>query len=250
MNQGPVTSMPCAATAALISDEARDPWTLRISAAGDGEVEDGGVLRVRFERSAGVSSTSAISPGGEGSSRLRGMVLRRGSGLRRRGRRGDRGRWRSRCRRRRGRRRPGRRWCRSRRRSVERVDGHGVAQDVDVAVLLGEAVGERLPLVAAGAAAEDAELAIEGEVLGVALDGDDVDGFGLVGVDVDDEAEVGGQIAADLVPVVAGVVGAHDVPVLLHEERVGARAGAWRCGGRSGRLRRWDRGCIWSGGRG
>ena len=42
---------------------------------------------------------------------------------------------------------------------VERVDGHGIAQDVDVAILLREAFGERLPLVAAGAAAVDAQLA-------------------------------------------------------------------------------------------
>ena len=60
-------------------------------------------------------------------------------------------------------------------------------------------------------------------MLGVALDGHDVDGFGLVRVDVDGEAEVGGQVAADFVPGVAGIVAAHDVPVLLHEEHVGAR---------------------------
>ena len=79
------------------------------------------------------------------------------------------------------------------------------------------------PLVAAGAAAVNLQLAVDGEMLGVALDGDHVDGFGLVGVDIDDEAEVGGKIAADFVPVVAGVVGAHDVPVLLHEEDIGTR---------------------------
>ena len=33
---------------------------------------------------------------------------------------------------------------------VERVDGHGVAQDVDVAVLLRQALGQWLPLVASG----------------------------------------------------------------------------------------------------
>ena len=48
---------------------------------------------------------------------------------------------------------------------VEGVDGHGVAEDVDVAVLLGQALGERLPLVAAGAAAVDLQLAVDGEVL-------------------------------------------------------------------------------------
>jgi hypothetical protein len=42
-----------------------------------------------------------------------------------------------------------------------------------------------------------------------------------VRVHVDREAEVGGQIAADLLPAVAGVVAAHNVPMLLHEEYVG-----------------------------
>ena len=41
-----------------------------------------------------------------------------------------------------------------------------------------------------------------------------------MGVNVDDEAEVAGQIAADFVPVVARVVAAHHVPVLLHEQGV------------------------------
>ena len=85
--------------------------------------------------------------------------------------------------------------------SVEGVDGHGVAEDVDVAVFLREAFGEGLPLVAAGFAAEDLELAVEGEVLGVGFDGDDVDGVGLVGVDVDGEAEIGGEVAVDFGPV-------------------------------------------------
>lgn len=105
---------------------------------------------------------------------------------------------------------------------VEGVDGHGVAEDVDVAIVLGEAVGEGFPFVAAGAAAVDAELALGGVVLGVALDGGDVDGVGLVGMDCDGEAEVAGEIAADLLPELAGVVAAHDVPVFLHEEDVGA----------------------------
>ena len=106
---------------------------------------------------------------------------------------------------------------------VERIDRHRVAQHVDVAILLRQAVGQRLPLVAAGAAAIDAQLAVRREVLGVALDRHDVDRLRLVRVDVDDEAEIGRQIAADLVPVIAGVVAAHHVPVLLHEERVGPR---------------------------
>ena len=39
-----------------------------------------------------------------------------------------------------------------------------------------------------------------------------------------DESEVGGQVAADLVPGIAGVVAAHHVPVLLHEQHARARA--------------------------
>ena len=127
---------------------------------------------------------------------------------------------------------------------IERIHGHRVAQHVDVAVALRQALRQRLPLVAAGAAAVDAQLAVGRIVLGVALDRHDVDRLGLVGVDVDREAEVGRQVAADLAPRVAGVVAAHHVPVLLHEQRRSAATGASRCGGRSGRLRRRDRECL------
>ncbi len=82
---------------------------------------------------------------------------------------------------------------------VECIDSHGVAQNIHVAILLRKALGERLPLVAAGARLRiDLELAIERKMLRVALDGNDVEGFRLVSVDVDDEAEVGGQVSADL----------------------------------------------------
>ena len=43
---------------------------------------------------------------------------------------------------------------------IERIDGHRIAQHVDVTISLRQAVGERLPFVAAGAAAIDAQLAI------------------------------------------------------------------------------------------
>ena len=46
---------------------------------------------------------------------------------------------------------------------IERIDRHGVAQHVDVAVALRQAFGERLPLVAAGAAAVDAQLAVRAD---------------------------------------------------------------------------------------
>jgi len=101
---------------------------------------------------------------------------------------------------------------------IEGVDRHGIAEDVDVAVFLRETLGEFFPFVAAGAAAVNPEFAVGNKMLAVALDRDDVDGVRLVSVDVDDEAEVGGKIAADFLPGVAGVVRAHDVPVFLHEQ--------------------------------
>src|SRR5882762_9429392 len=145
------------------------------------------------------------------------------SGPRQKARREGVARWGSRSLRRWPRRTPGRRWCRNRRRIYRASRRHGVAQNVHVTVVLREAFGERFPFVASRAAAVDAQLAIERKVLPVALDGDDVDGLRLVRVNVDHEAEVGGQIAADFLPKVAGVVAAHDVPVLLHEEDVRAR---------------------------
>src|SRR5438105_2830417 len=107
---------------------------------------------------------------------------------------------------------------------IERVDRHRVAQHVDVAVALRQSLRERLPLVAAGAAAVHAQLAIGRVVLGVALARHHVDRLGLVRVHVDRKSEVGRQVSADLAPRLAGIVAAHDVPVLLHEQH--ARAGA------------------------
>ncbi len=45
------------------------------------------------------------------------------------------------------------------------VHGHGLAKHIDVTMLLRQAVGEGLPLVAAGAAAVNAELAVRRDVL-------------------------------------------------------------------------------------
>src|SRR5205823_14441068 len=47
-----------------------------------------------------------------------------------------------------------------------------------------------------------------------------LDRLRLVRVHVDREAEVGRQIATHLVPRLAGIVAAHHVPVLLHEQRL------------------------------
>jgi hypothetical protein len=59
-------------------------------------------------------------------------------------------------------------------------------------------------------------------VFAIALDRDHVNGFGLVRMDIDHEAKVSGQISADLVPRIAGIVAAHHVPMLLHEENAWA----------------------------
>src|ERR1700675_58995 len=101
---------------------------------------------------------------------------------------------------------------------VQRIDGHGVAQHVHVAVALRQTFGERLPLVSSRAAAEDAQLPIGNKVFRVALDGHDVNRLRLVGVNVDHEAEIRGEVPADLLPGVAGVIAAHHIPVLLHKK--------------------------------
>ncbi len=59
-------------------------------------------------------------------------------------------------------------------------------------------------------------------MFGVALDGHHVDRLRLVRVHVDDKAEICRQVAADPRPLLARIVRTHDVPVLLHEQRMGA----------------------------
>src|SRR6185295_19792770 len=74
---------------------------------------------------------------------------------------------------------------------IERVDGHGIAQYVDVAVALWKPLSQRLPLVTAGAAPVHAELALRRIVFRVAFDRNDENGLRLVRVHVDGESEVG-----------------------------------------------------------
>ena len=42
-------------------------------------------------------------------------------------------------------------------------------------------------------------------------------------MNIDHKAKIRGQIAADLLPGIAGVVAAHYVPMLLHEQHIGLR---------------------------
>ena len=57
----------------------------------------------------------------------------------------------------------------------------------------------------------------------VALDGNDIDCLGLMGMDVDRKPEIGGQITAHLVPRLAGIVATQHIPVLLHEQHIRPR---------------------------
>src|SRR5208283_1695383 len=104
---------------------------------------------------------------------------------------------------------------------IQSIDGHGITQNVYIAIALWEAVGECFPFIAAAAAAVNAQLAIERKVLGIALDGDDVDGFGLVRMDINRKTKIGGKIAADFMPQIARIIAAHDVPMFLHIEHIG-----------------------------
>src|SRR5438034_8218333 len=92
---------------------------------------------------------------------------------------------------------------------IECIDGRCVAQDVDIAILLRQTFGERLPVVAARLAAVDAQLAIRHKVLRVALDREDEHRIRLVGVNLDGKPEIGRQVAADFLPRIAGIVRAH-----------------------------------------
>jgi len=58
-------------------------------------------------------------------------------------------------------------------------------------------------------------------MLAVTFDRDNVNRLGFVRVHINHEAEIRRQVAADFFPVVAVIVGAHHVPVLLHEEHAG-----------------------------
>lgn len=104
--------------------------------------------------------------------------------------------------------------------AIATVYGHRLAENVDVAVLLWEAVGECLPIVATRSAAINPQLSIGNEVLGVAFDRNDVNRFGFVRVYVNRKSEVAWKAVANFMPLISGVVASHDVPVLLHEKAI------------------------------
>src|SRR5205085_6826173 len=65
---------------------------------------------------------------------------------------------------------------------IERIHRHRVAEHVHVTIFLRKAVRQFLPFVPAASAAIDAKLAVEREMLRIALDRHHVDRVGLVGM--------------------------------------------------------------------
>src|SRR6185312_76472 len=61
------------------------------------------------------------------------------------------------------------------------------------------------------------------KMLRIALDWDNVNRLRLMRMHIDREAEIGWEVAAYLAPGFAGIVGAHYIPVLLHEQHIRAR---------------------------
>ncbi len=100
---------------------------------------------------------------------------------------------------------------------IQLVDGHGIAQHIDVTVLLRQAVRQRLPVVSSAAAAVDTQSSLQGKMFRITLDRHDINGIRFMRMHIDNEAEIGGQIAADLLPRIPLVITAHYIPVLLHE---------------------------------
>src|SRR2546430_12929872 len=108
-------------------------------------------------------------------------------------------------------------------RDVVLVDRHALAQNPEVRVLLRQPLPHVLPARAAVARAPDGRLAVVHDAAVPAVDRDDVERLAVVRVRRRGEAEVAGQPLGDLVPRLAGVVGAvhADVVLLVHALRVG-----------------------------
>src|SRR5262245_18140091 len=85
-------------------------------------------------------------------------------------------------------------------------------------IFLRQALGDRLPFVAASTTPINAQLAVVHVMLRVTLDWDNVNGVRLVCVDIDHESKIRGQVATDLGPLVARVITTHNIPMLLHEK--------------------------------
>ena len=136
--------------------------------------------------------------------RIRGFILV--FALRRNKPPAGRGRWRSTNCRRWPSNKPGRPSCRNKCRIGRAVHGHRVAQHVHVAILLRQALRERFPFVAASPAAIHAQFAVRRIMQRIARDGHDENRFRLVRVNINRKTEIRRQIAADLAPLLAGIV--------------------------------------------
>src|ERR1700758_1172262 len=101
---------------------------------------------------------------------------------------------------------------------IESVDRHRIPQNVHIAVALGQTLCQRFPLISATPASIHPQLAIRHVVLGIALDGNDINRLWFVRVNVNDKPKICWKIAADLAPILPCIVTTHHVPVLLHKE--------------------------------
>src|SRR5947208_12667250 len=106
---------------------------------------------------------------------------------------------------------------------VVRVHRHRLPQDAEVRVRLRQPLPQVLPARAAVTRAPDCRLAVVHDAAVAAVDRNDVERLAVVRVRRRGEAEVARQALGDLVPRLAGVVGAvhADVVLLVHALRVG-----------------------------
>src|SRR5207244_12179740 len=104
---------------------------------------------------------------------------------------------------------------------VAAVAAEGLAQHGEVGLGLRQAVVARLPRGATVSGLVDAHLAVWGHPIGVRFERDDEGAVGVVRIDGEREAEVGGKpsIGADVEPGLAGVVRPVGAAVELHIER-------------------------------
>ena len=103
---------------------------------------------------------------------------------------------------------------------IERVNGHGIAQYIDITIALRQAIRQCFPLVSACAASIYSQLSLGWKMLRIAFDRENIDGLWLVRVDIDHEAKVGWQVATDLLPRLACILAAHHIPMFLHVENI------------------------------
>src|SRR5690606_9578649 len=87
-------------------------------------------------------------------------------------------------------------------------------------MLLRKPLRECLPLVASYTAPVHAQFPLGRVVLRIALYRYHVDSFRIMSMHINHKTEIGRQVSGHFVPPLPGIIAAHDVPVLLHEQDV------------------------------